>query len=77
MLETSFLVSDTEDSSVCPRCVALPRSRLAEPALSALVFGVIASTHSFRRFGTMSLSLTKLLQVHNWESKLLFSTKRN
>ena len=77
MLETCFLVSDTEDSSVSTRCVALPRSRLAEHAFSALVFGVIASTHSFRGFGTMSLSLTKLLQVHNWESKLLFSTKRN
>ena len=69
MLEISFLAFNTEDSSAYPRCVALPRSRLGEPAFSALVFGMIASTHSFPGFGTMSLSLTKLHHVHNWESK--------
>ena len=49
-----------------PRCVALPRSRFAEPAFSALVFGMIATTHSIPGFGTISLSSTKL---HIWESK--------
>ena len=68
MLERSFLASDTEDLSASPMCVAVPRSRLAEPAFSALVFVMIASTHSFPVLGTMSLSLTKF-QVHNWESK--------
>ena len=69
MLEISFLASDTEGSSAFSRCVALPQSRLAEPSFSALVFGMIAATHSFPGFGTMSLSLTELLQVHNLESK--------
>ena len=49
--------------------VAAPWGRLAAPAFSALVFGMIATTHQIPGFGTMSSSLTKLLQVHNWESK--------